>query len=64
MMKRLGQHWKPLHQSVYVIAILSIVHFWWLVKIDIREPMFYAVVLAILLGIRIYYQFKLKHKIK
>ena len=64
MMKRLGQHWKPLHQSVYVIAILSIVHFWWLVKIDIREPMFYAVVLAILLGILIYYHFKLKHKIK
>jgi sulfoxide reductase heme-binding subunit YedZ len=57
MMKRLRNHWKQLHQLVYVIAILAVVHFWWLVKKDIREPLFYAVILVVLLGIRIYYKY-------
>lgn len=57
MMKRLRNRWKQLHQLIYVIAILAIVHFWWLVKKDIREPMFYAVILVILLGIRIYFKY-------
>ena len=56
MIKRLGRHWKQLHQLVYVIAILVIVHFWWLVKKDIREPLLYGVILMVLLGIRIYYK--------
>lgn len=54
MVKRLRERWKPLHQLVYVIAILAVVHFWWLVKKDIREPLFYAFILVILLGIRLY----------
>jgi sulfoxide reductase heme-binding subunit YedZ len=57
MMKRLGGRWKQLHQSVYLIAALTIVHFWWLVKKDIREPLFYAYILIALLGIRIYYKY-------
>ena len=56
MIKRMRERWKQLHQLVYVIAILGVVHFWWLVKKDIREPLLYAVILAILLGIRIYYK--------
>ncbi len=56
MMKRLRQRWKQLHQLVYVIAILGVVHFWWLVKKDIREPLLYACILALLLGIRIYFK--------
>ena len=60
MVKRLRERWKQLHQLVYLVAILAIVHFWWLVKIDIREPMFYAFILIVLLGIRVY--FKLKPK--
>jgi len=63
MMQVLRQHWKQLHLSVYLIATLGVVHFWWLVKKDIREPLFYAVVLAFLLGIRLFYklrQMKLK----
>ncbi|MGB4811314.1 MAG: protein-methionine-sulfoxide reductase heme-binding subunit MsrQ [Methylophilaceae bacterium] len=57
MIKRLKSGWKTLHQMVYVIAILAVVHFWWLVKKDIREPLFYAVVLALLLGTRIYFKY-------
>ena len=60
MMKRLKTNWKKLHQLVYVIAILVAVHFLMLVKKDLTEPLYYAVVLAILLGIRVYYKQKTK----
>lgn len=56
MVRRLRENWKKLHRLVYAIAILAVVHFWWLVKKDIREPLLYAVILFILLGIRIYYK--------
>lgn len=56
MVRRLRDHWKQLHRLVYAIAILAVVHFWWLVKKDIREPLLYAIILAVLLGIRIYYK--------
>jgi sulfoxide reductase heme-binding subunit YedZ len=36
-----------------VAAVAAVMHFWWLVKADIRRPAFYAVVIAILLGFRI-----------
>ncbi|OIQ79247.1 sulfoxide reductase heme-binding subunit YedZ [mine drainage metagenome] len=53
MIKKLGRHWKTLHRIIYLIAVLGVVHFWWLVKRDIREPAIYAVVLMIIFGIRI-----------
>lgn len=56
MVRRLRERWKQLHQLVYLIAILGVVHFWWLVKKDIREPLLYASILVVLLGIRIYYK--------
>ena len=58
MMQVLRQHWKQLHMSVYLIATLGVVHFLWLVKKDIREPLFYALVLAVLLGIRLFYKLR------
>jgi len=57
MIKRLRSRWKQLHQLVYLIAILGVVHFWWLVKKDIREPLLYACILAALFGIRIYFKY-------
>jgi methionine sulfoxide reductase heme-binding subunit len=56
--KRLKTNWKKLHQTVYLIAILAVVHFLWLVKKDVTEPLYYAVALAILFAIRIYYKQK------
>ena len=54
MVRRLGVvRWQALHRAVYVIAILGVVHFWWLVKADIREPLVFALVLAVLLGARL-----------
>ena len=58
MIKLLRQRWKQLHKLVYLIAILGVVHFLWLVKKDMREPLFYMAVLALLLGIRLYYKFQ------
>jgi sulfoxide reductase heme-binding subunit YedZ len=51
-MKRLGQRWEKLHQWVYLAALLVIVHFVWLVKADIREPLLYGAVVVLLLVFR------------
>ncbi len=55
MVRRLGgQRWRALHRLVYAIGIGGVVHFWWLVKSDIREPLIYATILAFLLGFRLW----------
>lgn len=53
-MRRLGRRWGLLHRLVYPIAVFAVLHFWWLVKSDIREPALYAGVLAVLLGWRVW----------
>ena len=53
MMKRLGRHWQQLHRMIYAIAVLGVVHYWWLVKKDISQPLIYACVLAMLLAMRL-----------
>jgi sulfoxide reductase heme-binding subunit YedZ len=53
MMRRLGRRWQKLHRLVYVIAILGVWHFYWQVKRDVREPLIYIGILAVLLGYRI-----------
>lgn len=53
MVKRLGAaRWQWLHKAVYVIGTLGVVHFWWLVKKDITEPVVFAAILLLLLGAR------------
>ena len=54
MMRRLGKRWKTLHRLIYVIAPLGVVHYYWQVKADVREPLIYAAILAALLGWRVY----------
>ncbi len=51
--RRLGRRWGQLHRAVYAIAVLAVLHFWWGVKADIREPAVYAGILAMLLGLRL-----------
>ena len=53
MIRRLGKRWQQLHRLVYVAAIAGVIHFYWLVKADIRRPLQYATVLALLLGYRL-----------
>lgn len=52
-MRRLGKRWKRLHQLIYVISILAILHFIWLVKADLLTPLIYAAILSLLLGYRL-----------
>jgi sulfoxide reductase heme-binding subunit YedZ len=61
MVRRLGAHrWQLLHRLVYVIAACGVIHFWWLVKKDIREPLMFAALLAFLLGARLVYRLRRK----
>ena len=55
MMRRLGKRWQKLHRLVYIIAIAGVWHFYWQVKLDALDPMLYALVLAGLLGVRVYF---------
>ncbi len=57
MIRRLGKRWQQLHYLVYIAAIAGVVHFYWLVKSDIRRPLQYASVLALLLGYRLWKKF-------
>ncbi len=50
--RRLKRNWGRLHKLVYAIGVLAVLHFWWVVKSDIREPAIYAAILAVLLGWR------------
>ena len=52
--RRMGKSWKRLHTLVYPISILSVLHFWWMAKLDKSEPTIYALILAVLLGERLY----------
>ena len=53
MMRRLGRRWQKLHRLVYVITALGLWHFYWQVKKDIREPLLYIGIFAVLMGLRI-----------
>lgn len=53
MMRRLGRRWQSLHRLIYVIAALAVWHFYWQVKRDVREPLLYMGILALLLAYRL-----------
>ena len=50
--RRLGKRWKRLHQAVYLIVILAVVHYLWLVKADYLEPLIYGLIAVLLLFAR------------
>jgi len=47
------KRWKRLHRLVYLAAIAGVIHYWWLVKSDIRLPLMYAAIVSVLLGYRL-----------
>ena len=47
-----GKRWTRLHQLIYLIAVLGVIHYWMAVKKDITDPLIYAVIVALLLGWR------------
>ena len=46
------KRWQKLHRIVYGCAALGVIHYYLLVKSDVREPLLYAAILAVLLGYR------------
>ena len=56
--RRLGKRWQLLHRLVYVSACAACIHFIWKVKVVIGEPVYYACVLALLLGFRVVWRFR------
>ncbi len=52
--RRLGRRWQTLHRAIYPAAMLVCWHFWWQVKKDITEPLVYCLILAALLGYRLW----------
>jgi methionine sulfoxide reductase heme-binding subunit len=51
--RRLGKRWQKLHRLVYLAAALGVLHFLWLVKSDLREPLIFAAVFAVLMAFRV-----------
>ncbi|MGD0500163.1 MAG: protein-methionine-sulfoxide reductase heme-binding subunit MsrQ [Bryobacteraceae bacterium] len=47
-----GKRWQRLHRLIYVTAVAAVIHYYWLVKSDIRLPALYGVLVALLLGYR------------
>lgn len=57
-----GRRWQRLHQSVYVVAVLAVLHFFWMRsgKNDYAEVLVYAAVLTLLLGWRLWYHYRVR----
>lgn len=54
MIRRLGgKRWQALHRLIYASAIAGVVHYWWLVKADLRSPQRYALIVGVLLMFRL-----------
>ena len=48
-----GKRWQALHLAVYAAAIAGVIHYYWLVKSDVRKPLLYAGMVAVLLAFRL-----------
>jgi len=66
MMKRLGgKRWQWLHRLIYVIVPLGVLHYWWMKagKNDLGQPALFALIVALLLLIRVYFAWSKRAKI-
>jgi len=53
MMRRLGRRWQLLHRLIYLVATLGVIHYLWLVKKDLTDPLIYGGILVLLLAVRL-----------
>ena len=60
MQRRLGRNWARLHRLIYLIAVLAIVHFWWMRagKNNFGEPIVFSAIVALLLGMRLVFRWQ------
>ena len=61
--RRLGKRWQLLHRLIYFSAAAGVIHFIWLVKADLREPMIYATILGGLLAIRVWFWIRKRRRL-
>jgi len=64
VMRRLGRRWQHLHRLIYPIALLGVIHYLWLVKKDLTEPLIYGAILALLLAVRLPLGVKLLQRVR
>ena len=50
-----GRRWNRLHRLVYATGVVAVLHYWWLVKADIRRPLTYGAIVLALLAFRAYW---------
>lgn len=64
MQRRLKRNWVKLHRLIYPIAVLGLIHYWWQIKskLDVGEPLLYAFLLTVLLGVRVQHWLELRRK--
>ena len=59
MIRRLGgRRWQQLHRLVYVAAVTAVIHFWWVVKADFRDPRLFALAVSVLFGFRAWWMIR------
>ncbi len=58
MIRRLGKRWQQLHRLVYIAGLTAVIHFWWVVKADFREPRLFALAVSVLLGFRAWWMLR------
>ena len=56
--KRMGKSWKKLHRFIYIAAVAGIIHYFWQLKGNQAEPLFYLIIIVLLLGFRVAVWFK------
>ena len=64
MMRRLGRRWQQLHRLIYPVALLGVVHYLWLVKKDLTQPLIFGAVLALLLAMRLPWGLGVLHAVR
>ncbi len=51
--KRMGKAWKKLHRFIYIAAVAAVIHYFWQLKGNLAEPLFYSMIVFLLLGFRV-----------
>jgi sulfoxide reductase heme-binding subunit YedZ len=57
-----GKRWQSLHRLIYLAAICGVIHYYWLVKSDVRKPLLYGGIVAVLLLWRLLEWFRKSRK--
>lgn len=65
MKKRLGKRWKSLHQLIYLFGLLGVMHYLWLVKKELMQPLLYAAIFLVLMAVRVWdYRLPIKSSVE